>query len=247
MKQKIYFLGDHKCGFHLLQYLYKNIINLKLKKYNCILRRFFIFWDNYYTTNDKYIIIIRNPREVVISGYLYHKNQCKNFTKFEKWSRNSEYSFYYYYINSIPKKIRSNPKYQKFLKMGESFSKETPYVDVLNNLSQEDGIIFEINNVSKLAIWGMNNLTNYYGKNNVLVIKYNELVFDLEKICSKIVNFLDISEYYNIVLINLEKQNLLILKKKNQIPNHTTNKTVKTNRYLHYWNEKIENEFKKIR
>jgi len=180
MKQKLIFLSDHKCGFHLLQYLYKIISKFKLEKYNPILRRFFIFWDNEYNQNDKYIIVIRNPKEVIISGYLYHKNQCKNFTKYEKWSRDKNYSFYYYYINSLPKKIRNNPKYQKYFKIGASFSKNKPYIDILNDLPIEEGIIYEMKNASMLAINGMINLTQYYGKKNVLVIKYEDFEFVLK-------------------------------------------------------------------
>ena len=44
----------------------------------------------------------------------------------------------------------------------------------------------------------------------------------------------------------MEKNNLLYLKKQNKLPNHTTNKEIQKNRYLNYWNNNIEKEFKKL-
>ena len=40
-----------------------------------LLRTFYLFWQDYNIFN-KYILCIRDPREIIISGYLYHK-QCQ--------------------------------------------------------------------------------------------------------------------------------------------------------------------------
>ena len=63
-------ISNHKTG-HTLSKLFTKIINTYFE--NKIEYRYcYLFW-NFYNQYEKYIVLIRDPREIIISGYLYHK------------------------------------------------------------------------------------------------------------------------------------------------------------------------------
>tara|TARA_A100001015_G_scaffold321314_1_gene451413 strand:- start:656 stop:1405 length:750 start_codon:yes stop_codon:yes gene_type:complete len=236
MANNIYLLNDHKTGFNITNTIV-GIIN-KTAKQQIKTRTFYLFWNNY-QKNNKYIILVRNPKEIICSGYLYHKKKCK-----ESWSLIKNGYYYGYWENHFPK--QSLVENKKYLDFAKSFSNPIPYQKKLQDLSLNEGMITEMNNVGYLTITGMYNLI-HYGKKNVYLLKYEDLVFNHDETITKLCEFIGLSqaEIKNILKLSI-KHNLIYQKNNNKITNHTTNKDVNPNRYLKYWNDKIDTEFNKL-
>ena len=232
-------ISDHKTG-HTLSRLYTRILNKYLKN-ELEFRYCYLFW-NFYNQDEKYIIFIRDPREIIISGYLHHK-RCNETT--EIWANriNGDYYENWNIHHFLQKEMKKNFKY---LNIGKHFSIPMPYKTKLNMLSQEEGIIYEMHSVAKLTITGMYNLI-HYGKKNVITIDLDDLTFNFNSSIEKICKFLDIEKSFSEEIRKyLLEHNTLNLKKKDKLPYHTTNIDLQPKRYKKYWTEKIQKEFEKL-
>ena len=232
----IYLLNDHKTGFNLSNKTI-SIIN-KYSKKKIISRTFFLFW-NYYHENNKYIVLIRNPKEIICSGYLYHK-KCK-----ENWAVEKNGDYYSYWKERHFTK-GSLIKNKNFLHFAKSFSNPIPYQEKLNNISEEEGIIKEMNCVAYLTIRGMYNLNHYY-KKNVYILKYEDLVFNHNETIKKLCEFIGIDDSLINDIIDLSiKNNLMYQKNESKLTDHCTNINLCENRYKKFWNNRIDKEFFKL-
>ena len=217
---------------NLIEYL---INNKFFKNYiipKAIFRRtFFNFW-NLNSDKDKYVIFIRDPREIIISGYLYHKHTCK-----ENWciSKNANYFEDWEHLFSEESKLLN----KDILNKGKLFSKDESYQTKLNKMSVEDGIIFEMQNVAYLTIMGIYNF-KYSNNKNVLKIFNEDLIFDFENTLVKIINFFG---FKNKEIILKKCDILRIENLVNKNDQHVTNLNFKKDRYAIYWNNKIQKKF----
>ena len=241
---KINFLMGHKVGItisHILMYIITNETNKQIE-FNS--KPFFI--TQYVNTSQKNIIMVRNPKEIIISGYLYHK-KCGNN---DKWALH-KYGLYYN-LESIKQLENNNlpPDLKKiclqYFKESTKFSIPIPYQDKLNNLNLIEGIKKEMNSVAYQTIHGMYNLKNIDNE-NVFILKFEDLIYNHDNTIKKLCQFLNIK---NSITENIIKKslnhNLIHLKNNNKILRHSTNKSVKKNRYLDYWNNELEEEFNKL-
>ena len=98
-----------------------------------------------------------------------------------------------------------------------------------------------------LTITGMINL-QHFGKENVFILKYEDLIYNLPDTIFKLCKFLNINDYKIDVYKKIKVHNLLYLyfTDKNKIPKHTTNKKLIKNNYLKYWNDNLEKEFNQL-
>jgi|TARA_B110000438_G_C15709907_1_gene604820 hypothetical protein len=230
-------ISDHKTG-HTLSRLYTKIINDYIK--DCIEFRYcYLFW-NFYKPDEKYVIIIRDPREIIISGYLYHK-MCseiwcinKNGNYYEGWNKN----------HFLKEEMVRNDKY---IKEAMNFSSKMSYQNKLRILPQEDGIIHEMNSVAKLTIMGMYNLI-HYEKKNVLIFHLEDFTFNFEKTIEKLCKFYNIEKnFIEKIIAKAADHNLLNYQKKNKdLPWISTNKNLINNRYKNYWTNNIQKEFESL-
>ena len=110
-------ISDHKTG-HTLSRLYTKIIN-KYFENKIEFRYCYLFW-NFYNQNEKYIVLIRDPREIIISGYLYHK-RCT-----EIWCINKNGNYYEGWNKShfLKEEMVKNGEYMRFAR---SFSSPMSY------------------------------------------------------------------------------------------------------------------------
>ena len=245
----IKFTGEKKFsgkvkGFSIIfPKIIKNIIELLInnkifKDYlipKAVFRRTHLNFWNLNSDKDKYIVFIRDPREIIISGYLYHKNQCT-----EKWCINRNSDYFEEWEHLFPKKSRIEN--ENFLKLGKNFSHKQSYKEKLSKLSVEDGIIYEMQNVAYITIMGMYNF-KFYKNKNVLKIINEDIIFNFDETINKILNFFDMRNNEEII----EKcQNLRIENIIKEKENHITNLEVKKSRYKIYWSEKIQKKFEEI-
>lgn len=237
--KKVSVLCDHKTGFMLASKLIKifNELQCKDKKKNRIqLERkvFFHFW-NQYKPRQKAVVIIRDPREVVISGYLYHK-KCN-----ETWAIRSNTNYYGPWIKHFRK---SEVRRKKNLIEFGRFSKEESYQDKLNRLSEEDGIIYEMENPAYLTISGMYKYA-HFGKEGVHTIKLEDLMFDSQETLSRLLDFLEIkdSTQRSSFLEKSQKHNILRMKHSHALDTHITNKEANPRRYTKFWTKRVSERF----
>jgi len=127
------------------------------------------------------------------------------------------------------------------------FSSNMSYQNKLRLLSQEEGIIYEMNTVAKLTITGMYNLV-HCGKKNVITIDLEDLTFDFDNSIEKICKFYNIEKnFIERIKKDTSEHNLFHYKKKNNsLPWISTNKDLIDKRYKKYWTKKIQKEFEKL-
>ncbi len=129
--------------------------------------------------------MIRDPRDIIVSGYLYHRRTT------EKWCVHTE-------LNPdppvrFPKVPRSQQHHDEVWK--------TRYLESLNNmsyqqnlltLSQDDGLMFEMEHYGAWTIENM--LTWPGGRDDVLELKYEDLMNDYNGTFQAIFQYLDFTE-----------------------------------------------------
>lgn len=228
---KVVFITDHKCGSAMMYQLkeaYRLNTNLNIDFQN------FYMWNvNKWDSNNKYIVIIRNPREIIISGYLYHKSVS---IKKEGWIHGGNYwGSWERFFSKEDKEF-----YKDYLEKGLI---KDDYQDVLKNLSQNRGILYEMNNIADLTLRGRDLiLDKWKDKDNVLFIQFNDMIWKMESVVKNISNFLNVSEEK----VKEEMSKHSIINKGDKVDwSHVTNKELEKDRYLKYWNKSLEKKFLK--
>jgi len=233
---KVVFLTDHKCGSAIMYQLkeqYKLRTNLDIEFQN------FYMWNvNKWLPNNKYVVIIREPREIIISGYLYHKttsikkegwiNGGNYYGGWERFFSNEDKEWYKEYL------VKANIK--------------EDYQEVLKRLPEQEGIEYEMDNIADLTLRGRDMIIkDWKDKDNVLFIQFDDMVWDMISVVKNISNFLLIATTINTLIIE-EMYNYSLVKKSygDKVDwSHVTNKDCEKDRYLNYWNIKLEKKLLK--
>ena len=221
----IYFIRDHKSGFkqskNIAYYFNQNfrekIELLVLYKYQL---------EKVKTAPEKFVVFIRNPREIIVSGYLYHQI-CS-----EPWAVKKGGNYFEDYRFKID---------EDDIKFANDFSVPKSYQNKLKGMSQEEGLKYEMNMVGYLTLSGLNEILKV-NRPNVFFLDMDQFTFNFEPTVNKLFKFLELPEdnltkhFKNVLSI---KVNLL---GKRKITNHITNKELKVDRYKNYWNDELEKE-----
>ena len=239
-----YLINEHKCGFVMTMGIIRRFNQQKFKNKNLEhvslnMRHMSIMWNENKPEN-KYILVVRNPREIIVSGYLYHK-KC-NYE--EKWALTKNYNYYDIWLerDHFDEKLFNKDIYNKSYFSDDSGS----YQDKLNRMEQTEGIKYEMRNVAYNTIIG---LYNFPKKENVLIVKFEDLIYNLRNELKRICIFLEIEneESHKRLFQKCKSSNILNLKSKNKIDKtHTTNFNFDKERWKKYWNDEIEEEFNKL-
>ena len=220
-------IKDHKTGSTVSNKI-KDCIN-SFYKNKISSRTFYKFW-NMNNPSNKYICFIRNPYEIIVSGYLYHK-RCR-----EKWCITKNWSYYNWW--SSEHFLESEKVKNKEALDNSIFCKNISYQEKLNSLSQDDGIIFEMKHVAKLTIEGMCDF-DYFESKNVMKVDLNNLIRNYKNEICKILDFLQINSNDQLIS-SLNKHNI----SEQGVNHHATNRNLDENRYLQYFNDRLFEEFK---
>lgn len=116
--------------------------------------------------------LIRDPRDVIVSGYLYHK-RCK-----EEWCFNSNFDLSVPILYPrVPYSQEHRPEAWKteYLKSLRGKS----YQQTLNDLTESEGLLFEMNHYGAWTIESM--LDWNYENQNVEEIRFEELMNDFDQ------------------------------------------------------------------
>ena len=223
--------------------IYKIINNKFIKKFlfNKFLElKLFYIFNNNINKNEKYIVIIRDPREIIVSGYLYHKNndKCK-----EHWCTSSNVNYFDFWLKGNINQTQFKKNF-KFYNNAKKFSDKITYQKKLKYLSVNQGIIHEMNNVAYITLKGFLNFS-YFKNKNVLVVKLEDLIYNSDDSLNKICNFLNIDDFKRKNICKRMRRHSL-LKNAQNLPIHVTNMNLSRGRYKKYWNKKINKEFNKL-
>lgn len=233
---KVVFMTDHKCGSVLLCQL-KELYRLKTPL-NIEWQNFYMWNVNKWDSDNKYVVIIREPREIIVSGYLYHKNVS---IKKEGWIHGGNYwGGWERFFTESDKEL-----FKDYL---EKANIKEDYQEVLLRLPEEEGIEYEMNNIAELTLRGRDLiLDKWKDKDNVLFINFDDLVWDMISVVKNISKFLHVGNDINTLIIE-EMYNYSLVKKGygDKVDwSHVTNKDCEKDRYLNYWNNKLEKKLLK--
>lgn len=240
----IYLFGHHKAGSTLLTKIFGQICEFYGWRFGYVLEKTEGFSSNddiilfAHSLIDKSLLekpfvgihLIRDPRDIIVSGYLYHLR-----TK-EKWCVNKDFS-----LNSpikspqVPflKQHCSEEWKRNYLKSLKNCS----YQENLLNLSRSDGLIFEMNN---FASWTIQQMIDWeYTNPLILEIKFEDLMTDFDNTVTNMIDFCNIckNDSDRNTIFQIAKRHDLSSKSDQQIASmkHITSR--KTNRWQDYFEQ----------
>lgn len=237
LKIPIYLFCHHKTGTILLTKVFSEICQTQGWKFLALPGMITVIPDSYdvilfmHSLVDQDLLkdpfwgihVIRDPRDVIVSGYQYHLRTT------EKWCTNKDFS------------LKSPIKYPQVPPNLEHFSEEwkVNYVKSLNNLSYQetlqsiskrDGLVFEMNN---FASWTIESMMNWnYEDPRVLEITFENLMNYFDDIFMEIFKFSNFSECQIMSSSSVAKKHDLQGKSDNEVASikHVTSK--ETSRWM---------------
>ncbi|PNQ73288.1 hypothetical protein C1T31_07145 [Hanstruepera neustonica] len=235
----IFIFGYHKCGTKLLG---KIFLELSLK-YGWTFKSipghvdtipdvdvlFFLHSQvNYDKLPKEYIGIhvVRDPRDIIVSGYLYHKRTIEEWCINKNFQTNKPIEY-----PQVPNSqmYRSEDWKIAYLKSLNGKS----YQEYINSLNQEDGIHFEMNHYGKWTIEDM--LKWDFDKTNCLELKFEDLMSDYEAVMIQILDFCKLTpNQLNFAKSIANKEDLSKMSKK-EIENNPHISSVQTKKWERYF------------
>jgi hypothetical protein len=179
--------------------------------------------------------IIRDPRDIIISGYLYHI-RCN-----EEWCINSDFDI------SPPIQFPVVPRSQEYKtenwkRLYVSSLGDLSYQENLKRMSQEDGILFEMH---RYGSWTVEDMVRWdYSCVNVYEIKFETLMREFDG------SFLSIFEHIGLTdsQIGLAREiayvNDINKMTAKQISGHRHISSRDTSKWRQYFSDEVKNVFK---
>ena len=128
---------------------------------------------------------IRDPRDIIVSGYLYH---CR--TK-EAWCVNTDFSLtppIMFPRVPMSQQYRSEDWKINYIKSLENKS----YQSNISNLPQYEGLLFEMNNY---GAWTINKMQEWdYSRDNILEVKFEDLMANYDLTFQSVFEYLNFSK-----------------------------------------------------
>ncbi len=197
--KKIGIFCYHKAGTVLLTKVFGHICVQKRMKLACLYGKqtqlprnadMFLFYHSlvdfrHITAPLVGVHFVRDPRDIIVSGYLYHSRTS------EEWCVNSDFSQkapIRYPRIPFSQQHRSHEWKIKYLNSLNGIS----YQNNLLNMSQRDGLLFEMNNYGAWTIESMKEWN--YNRNNILEIKFESLMDNYDDTFRAIFEYLGFSK-----------------------------------------------------
>lgn len=143
--------------------------------------------------NIKVSIFIRNPKDLIVSGYFYHKNVGEPWTLFADIRRNQSLNSGLAYIHSNILKcpdIQNNFTTKELQLIGNP---GLSFTQILNRLPQDKGLMLEMYwRYSSLHFHNLFKLYDEYsqlGDDKVCILRYENIISNEEKCFDKLLNF----------------------------------------------------------
>ena len=139
--------------------------------------------DTFLDSGRRGVRIIRDPRDVIVSGFLYHQ-RCS-----ELWCINSDFSKPFYHHQQVPL-----PLAHMDLETREAFVSRlvgVSYQERILGLEQDDGLIFEMDGFARITI---DEMVGWKERENVLTIKMEDMVADFDGSFEKLFKWIGIPD-----------------------------------------------------
>jgi len=203
---------------------------------NAVFRKYNYLFSNYWNHDNKYVLFIRDPREILISSYLYHL-KCE-----ELWAISNRINYYDFWKDYHFNKNEVD-KYKKFIEFADRSKEKKTYQECLLSLDQNDGILYELNNITFLTLKGLENY-QYFNKKNIFTLKFEEYLFDFDKTVENLFDFLNLAEHLRKEVYDALLKFHLLEKNASYFHNNSiTNTNNEINRYERYFNRKLKSVF----
>ena len=139
--------------------------------------------DSFLDSGRRGVRIIRDPRDVIVSGFLYHQ-RCS-----ELWCINSDFSKPGYPHPQVPL-----PLAHRDLETRQAFASSLgglSYQEKIRGLEQEAGLIFEMDGFARITI---DEMISWKERDNVMTIRMEDLVANFDESFEKLFRWLGIPE-----------------------------------------------------
>ena len=191
--------------------------------------------DEIQNSNHKGIHIVRDPRDVIVSGYLYHQ-RCK-----EEWCTNQDFNIdgdiSYPQVDYSQEHLSHDEKVEYL----NSLNKKS-YQENLKSMSQDDGLIFEMDGFAGRTIA---DLLNWNSNPNILDVKFEDLLADYDEKWRTIFIHLGFEGKHLERVSNFAKRHDLSRMSTDQIAKDKHISTGKLTKWKEYFNENIDAEYRK--
>ena len=174
------------------------------------------------------IRIIRDPRDVIVSGFLYHQ-RCS-----EKWCINSDFSDPGYPHPQVPLPLAHSD-----LQTRENFVSRlggVSYQEKILGLEQDEGLIFEMDGFASITI---DEMVNWKETDNVMTIKMEELVLDFDKSFEKLFRWLGMPEDSIPMCMEIARSHDMNRMREDQIASNPHISTGKLRKWKDYFSSQV--------
>lgn len=181
------------------------------------------------------IQLIRDPRDIIVSGYLYHKRTS------EEWCINSQFEYsdqIMYPLVPKSQEYRSTSWKTKYLNELNGVS----YQKSLNSMEVKEGLGFEMSHYGKWTIESMEKFNSF--SNNFLIVKFEDLMSNYDKTIAEIFSHLKLKNSVRKNAIKISHKHDLNRKTKNEIENMKHVSSPKTTKWKEYFSPELEEEFR---
>ena len=139
--------------------------------------------EDFFSSGKRGIRIIRDPRDVIVSGFLYHQ-RCS-----EKWCVNSDFSDPDHPFPQVPWPLDGVDLAikEKYVASLDGLS----YQEKIRSLSRREGLIFEMDGFAKIPI---DEMISWKDRDSVLTIKMEDLIGDFDAQFEKIFRWFGIDD-----------------------------------------------------
>ncbi|HAW20585.1 MAG TPA: hypothetical protein DCX14_10420 [Flavobacteriales bacterium] len=172
-KKKILFVTHHKTGTVMVQRVIRDLNGFSSDQFECRMNGFFNLRElNQY---DVVIHVIRDPREVIVSGFRYH------LLSNEEWlhiSNPSAVDFDIWKSPLLDSKVFESWVNRMLLLIGSA-----NYQERLKETNEDKGLVFEMNGIAFITIHSMLSWPSF---DNCLEIKLEDVISDFHSVWARI-------------------------------------------------------------
>ena len=178
--------------------------------------------------------LVRDPRDIIVSGYLYHSRTTEPWCVNKDFSLEPPISF-----PQVPysQEHRSEDWKINYLKSLNKCS----YQEHLLHSSQEDGLLFEMNNYGSWTIESMQQWN--YNQDNILEIKFEDIMNDYDSTFQGIFSHLGFSQSQAKHLLKIAIRHDLGRKSSKEIQGIKHVSKIKTSKWGDYFKEEHKRYF----
>ena len=245
---KIYIFSYHKVGTKLLAKIFKEICwdsGWKFKNLAGTVKKvpsdldvvIFLHSQIDLTSIDKPFLGIhlrRDPRDVLVSGYLYHQRTD------EAWCLNTNFE------------INGNIKYPQvpFSQEHRSEGWKRSYLNNLGGLSyqenlkklgQKEGLLFEM---ERYADWTIREMASWnYGNSNILEVRFEDMMSNMHDVFQQILDFSGLTDNQIQIGMSIADREDISKKSDEEIKRHAHISSKNTTKWKEYFDDDIKHMF----